>query len=721
MIVSVNKIIFRNEENGYTVAEVFEGEYKIRMIISGTFTRIESGEFLEIEGNWYKHPSHGRQFKVEKYQYATPQKKDDIVKFLSSGFLHGIGQKLATIIVKTLGQNALELIEQDPEVLLKVPGIGKKRTALIAQALNEKKALKEFLLFFSKYDIPLTLANKIYKYYGAESMQIVLRNPFRLAEEIWGIGFITADKIAAQIGFQKDHPERIKAALQHVLKNSSEEGHCFLPEEILIEQASLLLNLDNELCRNNLAELCQRKKLIQESIASDDQKTGTCIYLPYLWLAEYETAEMVKNKIKPFLRVNESIDKLIEEYQEKNAIMLDQEQRKAIIQALSNRIFIITGGPGTGKTTILKCLCSIYDRSKVIYSLAAPTGRAARRIQELAFVPAQTIHKLLEYDPFLNKFVKNQENVLRVHSVIIDEASMMDLQLFHQVLKALHPKAQLILIGDKDQLPSVGPGNVLKDLIGSEVIPSVTLQTIYRQAKGSLIIQGAHNVNDGKFPRMVTSKGEEGDFFFIPCNNAQRALALLVKVITERLPYPSQNGDSKSVQVIAPMYKGRCGIDNLNHVLQNTLNPLVDEKDVVHHYRRGDKVMQLKNNYLKNVSNGDIGVITELESEKQIIMVKYAEQIVNYDVSEMDEITLAYAITAHKAEGSEFDVVIVLLFKEHYVMLQRNWLYTAITRARKKLILIGEEEALHLAIQNNAIAKRNSMLRERIIKKDETG
>lgn len=714
MLVFVNKIIFRNNENNFTIAEVLEGENKVKLIISGTFARIEIGECMEIEGQWYTHPNYGRQLKVEKYQYAIPQKKDDVTKFLSSGFIDGIGQKLASAIVNTLGQNAIQLIEQDPEVLRQVEGIGKKRANLISQAFQEKKSLKEFLLFCSQYDMPMTLANKIHKYYGTESMHIVLENPFKLAEEIWGIGFITADKIASQIGFQKDHPERIKAGLLYVLKHSSEDGHCFLPQDLLIQQAASLLNVDSELCRFHLEGLCQGKKLLRESSAFSNQDFSAGIYLPYIWLAECESANMVKEKIKPFLKTNEAINKIIEECQLKNEINLDSEQRGAINQALNNRVCIITGGPGTGKTTILKCLCSIYDKCNVMYSLAAPTGRAARRIQELTSIPAQTIHKLLEYDPFQNKFIRNKDNLLRVHSVIIDEASMMDLSLFHQVLMAIHTNAQLLLIGDVDQLPSVGPGNVLKDLIASGAIPFVTLQTIYRQAKDSLIVKGAHQINHGKFPPMVTRKGENGDFFFVACKDTERALHLLITILTKRLPQPYRTTIGKSVQVIAPMYKGKCGIDNLNQVLQNTLNPVSQESKTVRHYRRGDKVMQLRNNYVKNVFNGDVGVIEDLDYENQIIHVSYAEQTISYEIPELDEITLAYAITAHKAEGSEFDVVIILLFKEHYIMLQRNWLYTAVTRARKQLILIGEEEALNLAIKNNTIANRYSLLKERV-------
>jgi len=711
MLVSVRNIIFRNEENGFSVAEVQEEDGKNIFVISGIFSMINSGDRLKIKGEWYNHPEYGKQFRITEYSHELPNDRKSIINFLSSGFIPGVRKKLASLIVNYLGEEALKKIQENENILLEVPGIGKKRAALIRKTLFNQESLKELSLFFSKYDLPFSLAVRVHKKYGSESINIVKNNPYQLAEEVWGIGFLTADKIASHLGFQKEHPERIKAGLNYILMKSQEDGNVFLPKEILVNNAAALLDVSKEICNNCLEELCYSKKLIQEKEA---------IYFPFLWYAEAEIASELNKRLGGFLKNTNSIDALIKFAQEKNKIELNEEQIKAIKRALENRIFIITGGPGTGKTTILRCLLEIYDRLNIKYLLSAPTGRAAKRLEELTLHPAKTIHRLLEYSPEKNRFLRNAQNILKAHSIIVDEASMIDIQLFHALLQAIHPTAQLILIGDKDQLPSVGPGEVLKDLIETNKIPCSFLKKIYRQAEDSLIIQGAHNVNKGSLPYMITKKGDRGDFYFIHCKDRNRSIKLLIKIIKEKIPKLLKNDFIKDMQIISPMYKGISGIDNLNQVLQEALNPMNNNKKSLGKFREGDKVMQIKNNYEKNIFNGEIGFIQSINENNKEIFVNYYDSIIKYENYELDEITLAYAISAHKAEGSEFDLVIILLFKEHRLMLYRNWLYTAISRAKRMLIIIGEEEALKYAINNVSSEKRYTMLKDRILNIRET-
>lgn len=706
MLVAVRSVIFRNKENGFSVAEVQEEVEKKVFVISGTFSSIRSGDRLRIRGEWYKHPEYGEQFRITEYSLELPDDRKSMINFLSSGFIPGVRKKLASLIVNYLGEDAIKKIQENENILLEVPGIGEKRAALIRKALSEQQSLKELSLFFSKYELPFSLAARVHKKYGSESINIIKNNPYRLAEEVWGIGFLTADKIASHLGFQKDHPERIKAGLNYILSKSQEDGNVFLPKEILISNTAALLDVSKELCKDSLEELCYLKKLIQEKEA---------IYFPSLWYAEEEIATELNKRLGGFLNNINSIDDLLKFAQEKNKIELNEDQIKAIKEALENRIFIITGGPGTGKTTILKCLLEIYDCLNVKYLLAAPTGRAAKRLEELTLHPAKTIHRLLEYSPEHNRFLRNAQNILKAHSIIIDEASMIDIQLFHAILQAMHPSAQLILIGDKDQLPSVGPGEVLKDLIESNKIPCSFLKKIYRQAENSLIIQGAHLVNNGSMPYMITKKGNKGDFYFIPCKDKNRSINLLIKIIKEKIPKLFKNDSIRDIQIISPMYKGISGIDNLNQVLQEALNPLNDNKKSLGKFREGDKVMQVKNNYEKNIFNGEIGYIKSIDEDNKKIFVNYYDNVTKYENYELEEITLAYAISAHKAEGSEFDLVIILLFREHRLMLYRNWLYTAISRAKKMLIIIGEEEALKYAIDNTSSEKRYTMLKDRIL------
>jgi exodeoxyribonuclease V alpha subunit len=715
MIVSIEKIIFRNEENGYSVLEVLDNNTKDKLIAVGTFSRIDKGDLLSIEGEWDVHPIYGHQFKVNRYSYEIPHHETDVIKLLSAGLVKGIGEKLARIIVKTIGSDAIQKIEEQPDILLSVPGIGKKRAKMIIDSIKEKNIQKELMMFFVKHDIPVNLANRIYNTYGPEAIKVIKENPYRLAQEIWGIGFKKADKIGLGIGIPKNDAMRIKAALFYELNNSSNEGHVFLPESILIEYTSNLLEIEKEKISECINELCEAKKLIREQTTFEGDKIDNIIYLPHLWLAEQEVATELKKRIGEFKKINSTTDKLIHIFESKTGINLDDVQKEAIKGAISNKIFIITGGPGTGKTTIINCLLFLYKNLNIKYALAAPTGRAAHRLKELTKNDAQTIHKLLEYNPIKNDFDKNNKNLLQYSSIIVDEASMIDIYLFRALLKAIPNDAQLIIIGDKDQLPSVGPGNVLRDLINSNVISRIVLKQIYRQAKNSLIIKGAFDVNRGLFPFMITKKGEEGDFYFISEENPERAIKILIKILKEKFSSYSKKELAQKVQIIVPMYKGIVGVDNLNMILRDTLNPVNENTIELNNFRTGDKVMQIVNNYMKNVFNGDIGYVIEIDPFSKKILVQYPDKIVQYNQEEFEELTLAYAITAHKAEGSEFDTVIIILYKEHYIMLKRNWLYTAITRAKKKLIIIGEKEAIDIAIRNQSSVKRYTLLMKRLI------
>lgn len=711
----VRKIIFENKGNGYTVAEVYDKERGENIIAVGILPNICVGDQLKLEGEWRVHPAYGKRFQISNYSLILPSNRSDLIKFLSSGFIDGIGAKLATSIVNALGDDLLDKIEEKGrEVLISVPGIGKKRSEMIINSLKEKFAQKELAMFFANNDLPLGLVNKIYKMYGAESIKVFKENPYRLAEEITGIGFKRADKLALSIGFSKDEPKRIRAAVLHELMNAVNEGHVFLPEESLLERACTLLNIDKVKCSDVVNTLCDEKTLIRKEIQFDYGVLGNAIYLPYLWLAETEVAQEIKRRKGNFMLIDSAPDALISDFERAYKISLDDMQKLAIKQALVNKIFIVTGGPGTGKTTIIKIMILLYRQYGVKFALTAPTGRAARRLEELTGVPASTIHKLLEYDQYKEDFGRNDKNLLDYQAIIVDEASMIDIILFNKLLKAIPSTSQLIIIGDKDQLPSVGPGNVLKDLIESKVVNCIQLKKIYRQAYDSLIVKGAYNVNMGLFPFMITNKKQKGDFYFINQDQPSKAIDILVKLFTEKFNQYSKKELIQDVQVISPMYKGIVGVDNLNAKLRELLNPVTEEAIVINNFRMGDKVMQTVNNYSKNVFNGDIGYIIDIDTVFHTVSVDYGDKLVHYDVSDLDELTLAYAITAHKAEGSEFEVVIILLFREHFIMLGRNWLYTAITRAKSKLIIIGEKEAIEMAIRNESTSYRFTYLMKKL-------
>lgn len=711
----VRKIIFENKGNGYKVAEVYDKERGENIIAVGILPNICVGDQLKLEGEWRVHPAYGKRFQISNYSLILPSNRSDLIKFLSSGFIDGIGAKLATSIVNALGDDLLDKIEEKGrEVLISVPGIGKKRSEMIINSLKEKFAQKELAMFFANNDLPLGLVNKIYKMYGAESIKVLKENPYRLAEEITGIGFKRADKLALSIGFSKDEPKRIRAAVLHELLNAVNEGHVFLPEKSLLERACSLLKIDKVKCSDVVNTLCDEKTLIRKEIQSDYGVLGSAIYLPYLWLAETEVAQEIKRRKGNFMLVDSAPDALINDFERSYEMSLDDIQRLAIKQALANKIFVVTGGPGTGKTTIIKIMILLYRQYGIKFALAAPTGRAARRLEELTGVPASTIHKLLEYDQYKEDFGRNDKNLLDYQAIIVDEASMIDIILFSKLLKAIPSTSQLIIIGDKDQLPSVGPGNVLKDLIESKVVNCIQLKKIYRQAYDSLIVKGAYNVNMGLFPFMITNKKQKGDFYFINQDQPSKAIDILVKLFTKKFNQYSKKELIQDVQVISPMYKGIVGVDNLNAKLRELLNPITEEAIVINNFRMGDKVMQTVNNYSKNVFNGDIGYIIDIDTVFHTVSVDYGDKLAHYDVSDLDELTLAYAITAHKAEGSEFEVVIILLFREHFIMLGRNWLYTAITRAKSKLIIIGEKEAIEMAIRNESTSYRFTYLMKKL-------
>ena len=698
----VEHITYQNPENGWSVMKVNVKGYKDLVTVTGSLLDVPVGSVLLCEGNWKVDARYGQQFIVESWQEVMPATIYGIEKYLGSGLVKGIGPVYAKAIVGKFGLETLDVIENDIERLLEVPRLGKKRMEKISESWEKQKDIKEVMVFLQGYGVSTAYAAKIYRQYNKEAIKTVQENPYQLADDIWGIGFKTADGIASKMGYGNNDPRRCRSGILYTLNQLAEDGHVYAEPEQLITSAKELLQADEEPIRKAMADMIEAKDLIQDN---------EVIYLPPFYYAESGSAKRLTSLLTNDIAENIAAEPETAYGMPKTGIVYDEVQQSAINKAMESKVMVLTGGPGTGKTTTTQGIIEAFKSRGKRILLAAPTGRAAKRMTEATGMEAKTIHRLLEYNP-MDGYKINDENPLEGDVLIVDECSMIDIMLFYNLMKAIPVNMRMILVGDIDQLPSVGAGNVLRDIIDSGQIPVVRLTRIFRQAQSSRIVMNAHAINAGHFPNI--SNGKQTDFFFIKAEDADTIPGLIVSLVRDRLS-KAYGYKPKEIQVLTPMQRGNTGAGNLNTELQNALNPSgASLSRGGYTFRQGDKVMQIRNNYDKNVFKGDIGYISTVDTVERTLSVIYDGRAVEYDVSELDEITLAYAITIHKSQGSEIPVVVMPITMKHYVMLQRNLIYTGITRAKKICVLVGTTKALAYAIHNQTVSKRNTKLKERL-------
>lgn len=702
----LDTIIFTSEETHFTVAKL-RPDNDIPILIVGTIMATNEGERIRVRGTWKDHPKYGKQLEIHQFEVLLPTEKETIKKYLSSGIIKSVGPSLANRIVKKFGEKSFEILDNEPEKLLEVNGIGKKKLQKITTSWQAQRHIHEAMVFMADFGIRGNKAAKIYKKYGGNLVAILKKHPYRLAIDIEGIGFRSADIIAKKLGIAEDDPERIQAAILHVMNEASNSnGHCYLPEEKLIENTKTMIGIEKEKIYDALHVILKENYIIQ--IEDDDAP----IYLRKLYFFETKVAQMLKTiKETPILRDFCNIEKAIEEVEQEMDITFQKEQKEAIKGALKNKVTIITGGPGVGKTTIIRALVHILQKQKYSIALAAPTGRASKRLSEASDFPATTIHRLLHFNPHSGKFEFNHNQPLQIKHLIIDEASMIDIYLAYHLLNAVPEMASITFVGDADQLPSVGPGNFLGDMIQSKYIHIKQLNKIFRQTEGSSIVDIAHTLNEGGIPKI--SNHPSSDIFFMPINSSQEGADLIVDLIKTRLPKKYDLDPINDIQVLTPMYRGNVGADNLNNLLAKSLNENGREI-VIDKFKENDKVMQIVNNYEKDVYNGDIGVIIHANRIDKSVYINFDTGCSIYKENELDEIVRAYAISIHKSQGSEYPAVVIPIFTDHYIMLERNLLYTAITRGKKIVVIVGHWKAFKIAIQTVRSRNRYTKLALRL-------
>lgn len=700
----VEHITYQNQENGWSVMKVKVKGYDNLVTLTGSLLDVPVGSVLLVDGDWRVDPRYGQQFVAQSWTEVMPATIYGIEKYLGSGLIKGIGPVYAKAIVSRFGLETIDVIENDIERLLEVPRLGRKRMEKIRESWEKQKDIKEVMVFLQGYGVSTAFAAKIYRKYEKDSIAKVKEDPYQLADDIWGIGFKTADGIASKMGYEKNDPRRCRSGILYTLNELAEEGHVYAEPEQLVDAAVKLLDAGESPVRQALASMIE---------ANDVVSDNEVIYLSPFYHAENGSAKRLQSLLSDTSLFNADIAAEPEaKYGDKPGdIVYDEVQLAAIQKALDSKVMVLTGGPGTGKTTTTQGIIAAFKARHMSILLAAPTGRAAKRMTEATGMEAKTIHRLLEYNP-MDGYKRNDANPLDGDALIVDECSMIDILLFYNLMKAIPSNMRLILVGDIDQLPSVGAGNVLRDIIDSQQIPVVRLTRIFRQAQSSRIVMNAHAINAGQFPNI--KNGLDTDFFFIGQEDADDIVKLIIGLVRDRLPkkygYPA-----KEIQVLTPMQRGTVGAGNLNIELQNALNPSGPSlARGGYTFRQGDKVMQIRNNYDKNVFNGDIGYITAVDTNVRTLSVTFDNRVVEYDITELDEIVLAYAVTIHKSQGSEFPVVVMPVTMKHYVMLQRNLIYTGITRAKKICVLVGTTKALAYAIRNNTVSKRNTKLKERL-------
>ena len=783
----LERIVYENSDTGYTVGRLSARDHAELLTVVGNLASVNPGESLLLQGEWVDNPRYGRQFQIEKYETILPANIVGLRKYLGSGLIKGIGPKMATLIVRKFGMDTMDIIEQEPDKLTRVPGIGQKRVEMIKEAWEAQREIKNVMIFLQSHDVSAAHAAKIYKTYQNDAIPIVTENPYRLADDIYGIGFVTADTIAQKLGMDKDAPQRVQAGVKYVLSQKADEGHVFQYRAELIEACQTMLEQEPEAVEEGIAALIEKEEIInpgftdfsdadeqvsidetqddyeissqqsadgvqeeitdthQEPLLTDNRQLTTnnhsAIYLAPFFYAELGVANQ-------FLRLlasqGQSINALpsdstasLVQLENEMRIRFAPQQREAIHTAMTARALILTGGPGTGKTTTTVGMIRLFEAQGKHITLTAPTGRAAKRLSETTGGEAKTIHRLLEFSPQINAFKRDRHNPLNTDVVIVDETSMVDLVLMNRLMQAIRPSTTVILIGDTDQLPSVGAGNVLKELIDSGKIPVIQLTEIFRQAQESMIVTNAHRINKGDFPELTG--GTDRNFFFMEEDDPEEITELVCSIIADRLPQHYDYHPVDDIQLLCPMRRGVLGTENLNKRLQEVLNPEYtapafhpleksrfgvrsyaqvsrskDRSVTAGGFRVGDKVMQIRNNYDYDVFNGDIGRVVAIEHIDKKVYIQFLDKQVAYDTADLGELVLAYATTIHKAQGSEYPAVVIPLHTQHYLMLQRNLLYTGITRAKERVVVVGTKQALGICIRNNQVMQRNSYLAERL-------
>ncbi len=712
----LERIVYCNQENGWSVVKIsLEGGDQIATAV-GNLLGVQPGEYIRLKGMWVNNKEYGRQFQADTYTTVKPATLQGIERYLSSGMIKGIGKEMARRLVKAFGMDVLDIIENHKRRLTEVPGIGKVRAKRIVEAWERQKEIKDVMIFLQSHGVSSTYAIKIYKTYGREAMSIIRQDPYRLAIDIYGIGFRTADKVASSIGISPLSPKRIQAGLLYVLGGLTDKGHVYYPYHELCDETAGILDVDKVKVYQAIEDLSKETLLVIEKIGQDK-----AVYLKPLYLSEIGVAKGLKELSQTRQKaIRIDIEKAVSWFEARHAITLAPEQRDAISSAIKEKILVITGGPGTGKTTLIRAIIEILEKKGRRINLCAPTGRAAKRMSEATGRHAKTIHRLLEFNPRSMKFDRNSKRPLNTDMLIVDEASMVDIVMFYNVLKALPFTAQVIMVGDVDQLPSVGPGNVLGDIITCNMMKVVYLKKIFRQARKSLIIINAHRINQGQAPYTKAEYGK-GDFFFIDRDEPEDVAETIKELVVKKIPKGFGFNPIHDIQVISPMHKGVIGVANLNKELQGLLNPSAKSRGGEgitkggQVFCIGDKVMQIRNNYELGVFNGDIGQIISIDDNNKEVLVRFDYRVVRFEYSDMDELTLAYACSIHKSQGSEYPAVVIALHTQHYIMLQRNLLYTAVTRGKSLVVVVGNFKAMSMAINNIKKGTRHTFLKERLI------
>jgi exodeoxyribonuclease V alpha subunit len=711
----VERVTFHSQDSGFCVLRVkVKGRRDLATVV-GTLAEVRSGEWLEAEGAWAIDPKHGQQFKAQSLRTAPPSTVEGMERYLASGMIKGIGPHFAKQLVARFGLDVFEVIEKQPNRLREIEGIGQGRQEKILSAWNDQKVVRQIMVFLQGHGVTTSRAFRIYKTYGEQAIQKVRENPYRLARDIWGIGFKTADAIAANMGIDKQSPLRAQAGVEYALQEATNEGHCAFPKDKLLARTVEILEIPAEIAEKSLETILAEGRLKQEMCEGEP-----LVYLAWMHEAERRLAMHLVEQCRgshpcPVGDAN----KAIEWAEQRIGLVLADGQREAIRQALASKVLVITGGPGTGKTTLVNAILKIYQAKRQRVVLCAPTGRAAKRLTETSDCQAKTIHRLLEVDPANGQFKHDGRNPLEGDVFVIDETSMVDLMLAHYTIQAIPPQASLLIVGDVDQLPSVGPGSVLRDIIDSGAVPVCRLTQVFRQAAQSAIITNAHRVNQGEmplFPQGHTQDAALTDCYFIQAEEPPHVIEVVLRLVRESIPRRFGLRSGNDIQILTPMHRSELGARNLNLVLQAALNPSGPSiQRFGWTFRVGDKVMQLVNDYDKDVFNGDIGRIVSIDEADQEVVIRFEDRDVAYDMGELDELGLAYATTVHKSQGSEYPAVILPIHMQHYMLLQRNLLYTAITRARKLLVVVGSRKALAVAIQKADSGKRITMLRQRLV------
>ena len=709
----IERVTYHNPENGFAVLRVKVKGRNDLVTVVGNTTSVTAGEHVESTGRWFIDPQHGQQFKADELKTTHPASAEGIEKYLASGAIRSVGPKLAATIVAVYHERTLDIFEKSSDALLHVKGIGPKRLKRIRESWQEQKEVRKIMLFLTEHGITSGRAVRIYRTYGHESIAKIKANPYQLADDIRGIGFKTADELAAKLGIDRISPYRARAAVHYTLQELASEGHCGYPEPGVIERTTKLIDVEPRIVEEAVSSGIRDRSVVREAVDGD-----SWLFLASLYWAEVGLAQSVHRLAStaphPLPRID--VQKAIAWVEPRLGIELAAAQKEAIRQACQHKLLVITGGPGVGKTTLVRSILEIFSAKKLKCVLAAPTGRAAKRLAEATQRSAKTIHRLLEFDPATGEFKRNQQRPLTGDLFVLDETSMVDVVLGHQFLRAVPTEACVILVGDVDQLPSVGPGCVLADLIASGAVPVVRLTEIFRQASQSRIVTAAYAINHGRMPTL-TKPEELTDFYFVDCDEPEAIQDMLVRLVKERIPARFGFDPKTDIQVLAPMNRSLLGARNLNQVLQAALNPGDGGPEIERFgwtFRIGDRVIQTENNYDRDVFNGDLGVVEKINRIEQELVVNFEGRSVKYDFADLDELALAYVLSIHKSQGSEFSCVVIPLHTQHYMMLQRNLLYTAVTRGKKLVVLVGTKKALGMAVRRADTNRRYSALRRRL-------